>query len=1343
MGLLTRRAPRARELDEGVPLALPEPEPGLPRRPKDPAFVGDYRVLRLLGEGGMGIVYLGESVDGRRVAVKVIQSEYARDPEFRERFRAETAHARQVEEAYTAAVLDADPDAALPYLVTEFVPGPTLRAAVNAGGPLGTGDLARLAVGMAAALTAIHGAGIAHHDLKPGNVLLGPSGPRVIDFGIANGFGGQAAGQQHGRSGRGRGRGRRGQAAPEAGQIGTPGYMAPEQARGEEVGPAADVFAWAAVMTFAASGAPPFGDGTPEQLLHRVTHDVPDLGALPPDLAPLVRAAFSKEPGERPSAGDLLLTLMGEKSAGRLSSRAPERRLALPPGPVRPAAEPPAAAEPSAPPARISWEPPAAIAPPAPRPVPAPPVPLAAVPAPPAAPLVEAVVPTPADVPPAEAVSASADVLPVEAVPAFPDVPQVEAVPPSESVPAFEAVSAFAAAPAAEAGLPVEVRPSVEPESSVAPEPMVEAASAFAGVPATGAGPEFVADVAPEAQARSVPGPAAPSADEAVATPDVPFPLMLPVASRETVDPAAVETEQAGLDPGVLTNLAPEGALEGVDAGPAPAVIDVPLAGELVAELPAEPLTGASAQASGVDSWDDWVPVLGSIGEALGTVSPLEPSDLGASDTEPADPQRADAQPADLGPLDREPVDLAPEAQVVDPLFAPLTDLDPADDGAGSVFADVVGAFPAVAAGVGSKDDPDVDPASGPSVESVPGVGVGRGVEASAVAPLRDVDIAFEDLLDDDQIGADVAEITVAEVAAAEVTVAKLADVGAPPAVEAPVPAAVGSELVLSTGPRPISVPAESDVPADQTAAPVLTGPISIRAITGPAGPKSADQPSDDHPSDIHLSIGYPSDDDPGDDNPDPSEVTYGDATVASLAAAATPSRDEAASPGPGTELVLAPWPDPAAALAELLPPGVLAARAADNEIDVDGVIDVGPDWIQETGGRSEPALPPIRFAELHALWDGEVDLEPAVSAPVARTTGTEVALVGSEQPPTPPARPSTELEPFQPVGQRLPELAAPAIASATPTEAPPTEPVELPPASDHPGLSVDSAPTMQLLLPGQPGARARAAAVRRGARRRRNVTILVAAVVALIATLVPILLSSSGGASTATVVGLTPSASVPAPTPAASLPAVATTGSPAASASPTDAATTPPVPPGNQPGVPGLFLQSVPGGVTVTIIAPFNGGPVTSYQVTSTPGGTRTLSKPGIFQVPVDGCGQMTASVRASGPGGLSEPSAAAQALGCVPPGPPTGILAIPDGHGHLIVNWAVPANVGGNAVNLTYVVTVFRTSPSGVTSDTYTISGHSYTRTAPTAADPYFRVTVAAKNAAGVGESVVAWGQ
>jgi hypothetical protein len=477
-----------------------------------------------------------------------------------------------------------------------------------------------------------------------------------------------------------------------------------------------------------------------------------------------------------------------------------------------------------------------------------------------------------------------------------------------------------------------------------------------------------------------------------------------------------------------------------------------------------------------------------------------------------------------------------------------------------------------------------------------------------------------------------------------------------------------------------------------------------------------------------------------GDDDPATEPVPV-------IAVGAAPEDDVARdSRGTGAELVLAPWPDSVAAIAELLPPGVLAARAADNEIDVDGVIDVGPDWIQETGGRSEPALPPIRFAELHSLWDGAVDLEPGANEPEARATGAEVALIGPPRSVPASTGHSTELEPFQPAGSGRPQRAAPAVAGDGDPAEPPPPPLALgsaagPPTPMPPG---DSAPTMQLVLPGQPGARARAAAARRGARRRRNVTIMVAVVVALVAILVPIALSSSGGAAKATIVpGLTPSASAPTRTATASQPAVAAAATPAASASPTDAASTPPAPPGNQPGVPGLFLQSVPGGVTVTIIAPFNGGPVTSYTVTSTPGGTRTLSKPGIFQVAVDGCGQVTASVRASGPGGLSDPSASAQAPGCVPPGPPTGILAIPDGHGHLIVNWNVPTEVGGNAVNLTYVVTVFRTGPAGVTSDSYTVSGHSYTRTAPTAADPYFRVTVAAKNAAGVGPSVVAWGQ
>jgi len=492
---------------------------------------------------------------------------------------------------------------------------------------------------------------------------------------------------------------------------------------------------------------------------------------------------------------------------------------------------------------------------------------------------------------------------------------------------------------------------------------------------------------------------------------------------------------------------------------------------------------------------------------------------------------------------------------------------------------------------------------------------------------------------------------------------------------------------------------------------------------------------------------------------------------------------DEAAVPAPATGSGLAPWSDPVAAIAELLPPGVLAARAADTEIDVDGVIDVGPDWIQETGGRSEPPVAPIRLAELHALWDGEVDLEPVAGAPGA---GKDLAVVGPRWPAVEWPGRSTELEPFQPGSVDLPTpepaTVAPAVsaelvpmadeparvapgaamsaevalvsvpsADALPVDALPADavPVDAVPVD---ALSADAAatggpisspPTMPLSLPGRPGARARAAAARRGARRRRNITILVAAVVALVATLVPIALKSSGGSVGATALAVvTPSArpSGPAPTATATQTA-ASDPTPAASASPT--ATVPPAPPGNQPGVPGIFLQSVPGGVTVTVIAPFNGGPVTSYQVTSNPGGARTLTKPGIFQVPASACAAVTVTARASGPGGVSEPSAPAQALGCVPPGQPTGILSVPDGNGHLVVNWNVPAEVGGNGVTLVYIVTVFRTGPSGVVSESYTVSGHSYTRTAPSAADPYFRVTVAAKNDAGVGPAVVAWGQ
>ncbi|MCM3920373.1 protein kinase [Frankia sp. AiPs1] len=285
----------------GVPVeAAAVDQPGSPLRAADPTVIGDFRVLRLLGEGGMGTVYLGESSTGRPVAIKVIRPEYANVTEFRERFRRETTHARQVAGFCTAEVLDACPDAEFPYLVTEFVPGPTLGAAVTAGGPLSPADLERLGIGMASALTAIHAAGIAHFDLTPSNVLLHPAGPRVIDFGIANALGAALP------------------VDDDATWIGTPGYMAPEQAHSDRVGAAADVFAWAGVLVFAATGRPPFGDGAPDVVVHRTLHEEPDLSGLsglPAGMIGLVRRALRKDPDARPTAGEVLLGLLGGTEA--------------------------------------------------------------------------------------------------------------------------------------------------------------------------------------------------------------------------------------------------------------------------------------------------------------------------------------------------------------------------------------------------------------------------------------------------------------------------------------------------------------------------------------------------------------------------------------------------------------------------------------------------------------------------------------------------------------------------------------------------------------------------------------------------------------------------------------------------------------------------------------------------------------------------------------------------------------------------------------------------------------------------------------------------------------------
>jgi serine/threonine protein kinase len=262
-----------------------------PLQRSDPRNVGPYTVEGRLGSGGMGTVFLARNEEGRLVALKIIRPEYASDQRFLARFRSEVEAARRVARFCTAQVLDAGADGSVVYLVTEYIDGPTLDAEVRAAGRMSGSTLDGLAIGVAAALHGIHGAGVVHRDLKPSNVMLSRVGPKVIDFGVARALdGGETA----------------------SGQIlGTPGYMAPEQFRTSQSTPASDVFAWGAVVTFAGTGRAPFGSGTPYLLMRRVLEDEPDLTGLDGHLAELVRTAMHKDPALRPSSYDLLLELVG------------------------------------------------------------------------------------------------------------------------------------------------------------------------------------------------------------------------------------------------------------------------------------------------------------------------------------------------------------------------------------------------------------------------------------------------------------------------------------------------------------------------------------------------------------------------------------------------------------------------------------------------------------------------------------------------------------------------------------------------------------------------------------------------------------------------------------------------------------------------------------------------------------------------------------------------------------------------------------------------------------------------------------------------------------------------
>ncbi|MFI6479014.1 serine/threonine-protein kinase [Nonomuraea sp. NPDC050663] len=258
--------------------------------------IGRYRLLQVLGRGGMGTVYLAEDPQGTRVAVKVINPEFSQHEQFRMRFRREAEAAQRVRRFSTAAVLDADLAGDQLYVVTEYVPGPNLEEAVRQSGPLKGSNLDALAVSVATALTAIHGAGVVHRDLKPSNVLLSPIGPRVIDFGIA-----RALDMLGGVTGTGE-------------LIGTPRYMAPEVLRGEPVSAACDVFSWGCLMTYAATGRAPFGGEALPAIVYQVLNTEPDLSGVEPGLRELVQAALIKDPQRRPTAQQLLDHLVGRQA---------------------------------------------------------------------------------------------------------------------------------------------------------------------------------------------------------------------------------------------------------------------------------------------------------------------------------------------------------------------------------------------------------------------------------------------------------------------------------------------------------------------------------------------------------------------------------------------------------------------------------------------------------------------------------------------------------------------------------------------------------------------------------------------------------------------------------------------------------------------------------------------------------------------------------------------------------------------------------------------------------------------------------------------------------------------
>ncbi len=267
-----------------------------------PARVGPYTVLQELGTGALGRVVLGRTDRGARVALKVFRPELAGYPRFRARLREEIDAAARVRGPRVAAVLDADCTADVPWLATEYVPAPPLHEVLAARGPLDPAAARELGVGLGEALASIHGAGAVHGDLKPGNVLLAPDGPRVTDVGLAR----ATAATPLTRGGA---------------LVGTLGYLAPEQVVDGRAGPASDVFALGGLLLFAATWRRPFGDGDATAVLHRVLHGAADLAGVSGEVATVVEACLRRDPGRRPGPGQVRETLAAARAPGAATGR--------------------------------------------------------------------------------------------------------------------------------------------------------------------------------------------------------------------------------------------------------------------------------------------------------------------------------------------------------------------------------------------------------------------------------------------------------------------------------------------------------------------------------------------------------------------------------------------------------------------------------------------------------------------------------------------------------------------------------------------------------------------------------------------------------------------------------------------------------------------------------------------------------------------------------------------------------------------------------------------------------------------------------------------------------------